>query len=211
MHLSSAPGLSTPQKLVGLGVRCAPCVGRRTDAKRAVAALPADRSLVAWLMFLGAQGKPLEVGKGVVRAEGKDVALLAYGSSVNPALAAAEMLRVSERARGTREEQTEVVFEFDGAANGVLTCQGWPVCMAVAGTARGRDGPWQGSPVAGLAPGRARPWQGRPVAGTAREHAIRAAGGNLGFAWACLSVPFCRVAGNNKAVEMCLDTRWSAS
>jgi len=39
------------------------------------------------------KGKPLEVGKGVVRAEGKDVALLAYGSSVNPALAAAEMLR----------------------------------------------------------------------------------------------------------------------
>jgi deoxyxylulose-5-phosphate synthase len=33
-----------------------------------------------------------QVGKGVVRRQGKDVALLAYGSSVNEALAAAELL-----------------------------------------------------------------------------------------------------------------------
>ncbi len=38
------------------------------------------------------KGTPLEVGKGVVRRQGKDVCLLAYGSSVNEALAAAEML-----------------------------------------------------------------------------------------------------------------------
>ncbi|KAG2434343.1 hypothetical protein HYH02_012361 [Chlamydomonas schloesseri] len=38
------------------------------------------------------KGVPLEVGKGVVRRQGKDVCLLAYGSSVNEALAAAEML-----------------------------------------------------------------------------------------------------------------------
>ena len=33
-----------------------------------------------------------QIGKGVVRRQGKDVCLLAYGSSVNEALAAAEML-----------------------------------------------------------------------------------------------------------------------
>ncbi len=33
-----------------------------------------------------------QVGKGLVRRQGKDVCLLAYGSSVNEALAAAEML-----------------------------------------------------------------------------------------------------------------------
>ncbi|EFJ41925.1 hypothetical protein VOLCADRAFT_107482 [Volvox carteri f. nagariensis] len=38
------------------------------------------------------KGTPLEIGKGVVRRQGKDVCLLAYGSSVNEALAAAEML-----------------------------------------------------------------------------------------------------------------------
>ncbi|GLI66996.1 hypothetical protein VaNZ11_011093 [Volvox africanus] len=38
------------------------------------------------------KGTPLEIGKGVVRRAGKDVCLLAYGSSVNEALAAAEML-----------------------------------------------------------------------------------------------------------------------
>lgn len=38
------------------------------------------------------KGTPLEVGKGLVRRQGKDVCLLAYGSSVNEALAAAEML-----------------------------------------------------------------------------------------------------------------------
>jgi 1-deoxy-D-xylulose-5-phosphate synthase len=37
----------------------------------------------------------LQVGKGVVRRQGKDVALLAYGSSVNDALAAAELLQRS--------------------------------------------------------------------------------------------------------------------
>ncbi|MEW5314267.1 MAG: hypothetical protein WDW38_005778 [Sanguina aurantia] len=41
------------------------------------------------------KGTPLEVGKGVVRRSGTDVALLAYGSSVNEALAAAEMLAAS--------------------------------------------------------------------------------------------------------------------
>ncbi|KAG2494393.1 hypothetical protein HYH03_007446 [Edaphochlamys debaryana] len=38
------------------------------------------------------KGTPLEVGKGVVRRQGTDVCLLAYGSSCNEALAAAEML-----------------------------------------------------------------------------------------------------------------------
>ncbi|GFR44180.1 hypothetical protein Agub_g5355 [Astrephomene gubernaculifera] len=38
------------------------------------------------------KGTPLEVGKGVVRRAGKDVCLLAYGSSANEALAAAELL-----------------------------------------------------------------------------------------------------------------------
>jgi 1-deoxy-D-xylulose-5-phosphate synthase len=38
------------------------------------------------------KGQPLEVGRGVVLREGSDVALLAYGSAVNEALAAAEML-----------------------------------------------------------------------------------------------------------------------
>eukprot|EP00798_Chlamydomonas_sp_ICE-L_P010645 gene10645-12324_t len=38
------------------------------------------------------KGRPLEIGKGIVRREGKDVCLLAYGSSVNEAIAAAEML-----------------------------------------------------------------------------------------------------------------------
>lgn len=38
------------------------------------------------------KGQPIEVGKGLVRRQGKDVCLLAYGSSVNEALAAAEML-----------------------------------------------------------------------------------------------------------------------
>lgn len=36
-----------------------------------------------------------QVGKGIVRRQGKDVALLAYGSSVNDALAAAELLQRS--------------------------------------------------------------------------------------------------------------------
>ncbi|PNH09811.1 1-deoxy-D-xylulose-5-phosphate synthase 1, chloroplastic [Tetrabaena socialis] len=38
------------------------------------------------------KGTPMEVGKALVRRQGKDVCLLAYGSSVNEALAAAEML-----------------------------------------------------------------------------------------------------------------------
>lgn len=38
------------------------------------------------------KGQPLEIGKGVVRREGTDVCLLAYGSAVNEALAAAEIL-----------------------------------------------------------------------------------------------------------------------
>ncbi|GBF98923.1 1-deoxy-D-xylulose 5-phosphate synthase [Raphidocelis subcapitata] len=38
------------------------------------------------------KGHPLEVGKGLVRREGKDVAIIAYGSSVNDALVAAELL-----------------------------------------------------------------------------------------------------------------------
>jgi deoxyxylulose-5-phosphate synthase len=37
----------------------------------------------------------LQIGKGIVRRQGKDVALLAYGSSVNDALAAAELLQRS--------------------------------------------------------------------------------------------------------------------
>lgn len=35
---------------------------------------------------------PLQVGKGVVRRSGKDVAIVAYGHSVNESLAAAELL-----------------------------------------------------------------------------------------------------------------------
>lgn len=38
------------------------------------------------------KGTPLEIGKALVCRTGKDVALLAYGSSVNDALAAAELL-----------------------------------------------------------------------------------------------------------------------
>eukprot|EP00798_Chlamydomonas_sp_ICE-L_P027726 gene27726-7372_t len=38
------------------------------------------------------KGTPLEIGKGIVRRSGRDVCLLAYGSSVNEALAAAEIL-----------------------------------------------------------------------------------------------------------------------
>jgi 1-deoxy-D-xylulose-5-phosphate synthase len=38
------------------------------------------------------KGAPIEIGKGIVRREGSDVCLLAYGSSVNEALAAAEIL-----------------------------------------------------------------------------------------------------------------------
>ena len=38
------------------------------------------------------KGTPLEVGKGVVRREGTDVALVGYGQSVNQCLAAADML-----------------------------------------------------------------------------------------------------------------------
>eukprot|EP00877_Chromochloris_zofingiensis_P012791 jgi/Chrzof1/7766/Cz02g35280.t1 len=41
------------------------------------------------------KGVPLEVGKGVVRRSGKDVCLLAYGSAVNEALVAAELLERS--------------------------------------------------------------------------------------------------------------------
>lgn len=38
------------------------------------------------------KGVPLEIGKGVVRRGGKDIAILAYGNSVNEALKAATML-----------------------------------------------------------------------------------------------------------------------
>lgn len=41
------------------------------------------------------KGTPLEVGKGVVRRSGKDVALVGYGSSVNECLAAAEILEAA--------------------------------------------------------------------------------------------------------------------
>ena len=39
------------------------------------------------------KGTPLEVGKGLIRRGGKDVALLGYGSMVNPCLEAADMLQ----------------------------------------------------------------------------------------------------------------------
>lgn len=42
--------------------------------------------------IVGMKGVPMEVGKGVVRRQGKDVAILAYGSSVNDAMSAAAML-----------------------------------------------------------------------------------------------------------------------
>lgn len=40
------------------------------------------------------KGVPLEIGKGLVRRAGKDVCLFAFGSSVNEAMAAAEMLEM---------------------------------------------------------------------------------------------------------------------
>jgi len=40
------------------------------------------------------KGTPLEIGKGVVRRQGRDVCLLAYGSSVNEAMAAADALQL---------------------------------------------------------------------------------------------------------------------
>ena len=39
------------------------------------------------------KGKPLELGKWLIRRQGKDAALVGYGSSVNECLAAAEMLK----------------------------------------------------------------------------------------------------------------------
>jgi len=39
------------------------------------------------------KGVPVEVGKGVVRREGTDIALVGYGAAVNTCLAAAEMLK----------------------------------------------------------------------------------------------------------------------
>jgi deoxyxylulose-5-phosphate synthase len=54
--------------------------------------LIADTFFDVSVAFITAQGTPLEVGKGVVRRSGKDACLFAYGSSVNEALAAAEML-----------------------------------------------------------------------------------------------------------------------
>ena len=41
------------------------------------------------------KGVPLEIGKGYVVRQGKDVCLLGYGSSVNEAIAAAEMLEAN--------------------------------------------------------------------------------------------------------------------
>ena len=38
------------------------------------------------------KGKPLELGKSLLRRQGKDAALVGYGSSVSECLAAAEML-----------------------------------------------------------------------------------------------------------------------
>jgi len=42
--------------------------------------------------FLGMKGTPVEIGKGVVRMQGSDVALVGYGTSVNACLEAARML-----------------------------------------------------------------------------------------------------------------------
>ena len=47
------------------------------------------------------KGTPLEIGKGVVRREGKDVVLLAYGESVNQAMAAAENLQATHGVSAT--------------------------------------------------------------------------------------------------------------
>lgn len=41
---------------------------------------------------MGVQGTPWEIGKSVVRRQGKDVALLGYGTIVNDCLEAAELL-----------------------------------------------------------------------------------------------------------------------
>jgi transketolase C-terminal domain/subunit len=45
--------------------------------------------------YIGLINNCSQVGKGLVRREGSDACLLAYGSSVNEALAAAEMLEKS--------------------------------------------------------------------------------------------------------------------
>jgi 1-deoxy-D-xylulose-5-phosphate synthase len=38
------------------------------------------------------KGTPMELGKAVVRRQGKDAALVGYGSSVNECIAAADLL-----------------------------------------------------------------------------------------------------------------------
>ena len=49
--------------------------------------------LVAAGISSNLKGTPLEVGKGIIRRGGKDVALMGYGSMVNPCLEAADMLQ----------------------------------------------------------------------------------------------------------------------
>lgn len=48
--------------------------------------------LAAYGVAPNLKGTPWEVGKGMLRRQGKDVALVGYGTSVNDCLAAAEML-----------------------------------------------------------------------------------------------------------------------
>jgi len=47
------------------------------------------------LGIVDSKGIPMELGRGVVRRQGKDVAVLAYGNSVNEALRAADILEAN--------------------------------------------------------------------------------------------------------------------
>lgn len=58
------------------------------------------------------KGTPWEIGKGVVRRQGKDVALVGYGTSVNDCLAAAEMLAE----RGIQATVTDMRYITDPLA-----------------------------------------------------------------------------------------------
>lgn len=60
------------------------------------------------------KGAPWEIGKGVVRRQGKDVALVGYGTTVNDCLAAAEMLAE----RGVSATVTDMRCGFPRSSRG---------------------------------------------------------------------------------------------
>jgi deoxyxylulose-5-phosphate synthase len=82
------------------------------------------------------KGSPLEPGRGLVRRQGKDVCLLAYGSSVNEALKAAEMLasagKVSAWRRGGMQRRTEGPAAGGGVTGATAAARRarGPVCPA---------------------------------------------------------------------------------